>query len=128
MFALVRLPRNMKSLFWNVEFRRLDADRDADFVLARVLERGRLRDVRWVIRHYGIPRIRRFFVGLAGKFGVMTLPWSGPLQVNGLPGYVSRDPTGTLQATALQIEDGRITAVYIMRNPDKLGGAEGFLG
>ena len=76
----------------------------------------------------GAEKIRRFFVGLAGKFGVMTLPWSGPLQVNGLPGYVSRDPTGKLQTTALQIENGRITAVYIMRNPDKLGGAEAFLG
>jgi len=75
----------------------------------------------------GAEKIRRFFVGLAGKFGVVTLTWSGPLQVNGLPGYVSRDPTGTLQTTALQIEDGRITAVYVMRNPDKLGGAEGFL-
>ena len=76
----------------------------------------------------GADKIGRFFVGLAGKFGVTTLPWSGPLRVNGLPGYVSRDPTGKLQTTALQIEDGRVTAVYIMRNPDKLGGAEAFLG
>jgi len=76
----------------------------------------------------GAERIRRFFVGLAGKFGVMTLPWSQPLRINGLPGYVSRDPVGNLQTTALQIEDGRITAVYIMRNPDKLSEAEAFLG
>ena len=45
-----------------------------------------------------------------------------------MPGYVSRDPAGNLQTTALQIEDGRITAVYIVRNPDKLGGAEAFMG
>jgi len=76
----------------------------------------------------GADKIGRFFVGLAAKFGEMTLPWSGPLQVNGLPGYVSRDPAGKLQTTALQIEGGRITAVYIIRNPDKLGAAEGFLG
>jgi RNA polymerase sigma-70 factor (ECF subfamily) len=27
---------------------------------------------------------------------------------------------GTLQTTALEIADGKVTAVYIMRNPDKL--------
>jgi len=40
--------------------------------------------------------------------------------VSGLPGYVTREADGLLQTTALLIEDGRIRAVYIMRNPDKL--------
>lgn len=40
--------------------------------------------------------------------------------VNGLPGFVSRELDGELQTTALEIEDGAITAIYIMRNPDKL--------
>lgn len=51
----------MKSLFWNVDFGRLDANRDADLVLTRVLERGRMRDVRWALGHYGLARVRRFF-------------------------------------------------------------------
>lgn len=40
--------------------------------------------------------------------------------VNGLPGFVTREPDGMLQTTALLIEDGLIRAIYIMRNPDKL--------
>jgi RNA polymerase sigma-70 factor (ECF subfamily) len=40
--------------------------------------------------------------------------------VNGLPGFVTREPDGELQTTALLIEDGRILAIYVMRNPDKL--------
>jgi RNA polymerase sigma-70 factor (ECF subfamily) len=40
--------------------------------------------------------------------------------INGLPGYVTLEPDGLLQTTALDIRDGRITAVYVMRNPDKL--------
>jgi hypothetical protein len=51
----------MKSLFWNVDFSQLDVKRDADLILSRVLGRGRLRDVRWVIRRYGEDRLRRFF-------------------------------------------------------------------
>lgn len=40
--------------------------------------------------------------------------------VNGLPGFVSRESDGLIQTTALLVEDGRIRAIYVMRNPDKL--------
>jgi RNA polymerase sigma-70 factor, ECF subfamily len=40
--------------------------------------------------------------------------------INGLPGFVTIEPDDTLQTTALQVEDGKIVAIYIMRNPDKL--------
>ncbi len=40
--------------------------------------------------------------------------------INGLPGFVTIEPDDTLQTTALQVEDGKIVAIYVMRNPDKL--------
>jgi RNA polymerase sigma-70 factor (ECF subfamily) len=40
--------------------------------------------------------------------------------VNGLPGFVTLEADGELQTTAFEIEDGRITAIYVVRNPDKL--------
>lgn len=40
--------------------------------------------------------------------------------VNGLPGFVTKEADGHLQTTALEIEEGRVIAIYIMRNPDKL--------
>jgi RNA polymerase sigma-70 factor (ECF subfamily) len=40
--------------------------------------------------------------------------------VNGLPGFVTREVDGMLQTTALLIDEGRIKAIYVMRNPDKL--------
>jgi RNA polymerase sigma-70 factor (ECF subfamily) len=40
--------------------------------------------------------------------------------VNGLPGFVTREADGELQTTALEIKDGQIAAIYVMRNPDKL--------
>jgi RNA polymerase sigma-70 factor (ECF subfamily) len=48
--------------------------------------------------------------------------------VNGLPGFVTREPDGVLQTTALLIEDDLIRAIYIMRNPDKLRHLEQTLG
>lgn len=40
--------------------------------------------------------------------------------VNGLPGFVTVEQGGVLQTTALAIEDGRISSIYVTRNPDKL--------
>lgn len=40
--------------------------------------------------------------------------------VNGLPGFITLEADGELQTTALDIQDGKIAAIYIVRNPDKL--------
>jgi len=40
--------------------------------------------------------------------------------VNGLPGFVTREADGELQTTALGIEEGKVAAIYVMRNPEKL--------
>jgi RNA polymerase sigma-70 factor, ECF subfamily len=40
--------------------------------------------------------------------------------INGLPGFVTIEEDDTLQTTALQIDGGKIVAIYVMRNPDKL--------
>ncbi|MGN6765263.1 MAG: sigma-70 family RNA polymerase sigma factor [Rhizobiaceae bacterium] len=41
--------------------------------------------------------------------------------IDGLPGFVTVEEGDTLQTTALRIDDeGRISAIYIVRNPDKL--------
>jgi RNA polymerase sigma-70 factor, ECF subfamily len=40
--------------------------------------------------------------------------------INGLPGFVTIEADNALQTTALQVENGKIVAIYVMRNPDKL--------
>ncbi|MDU0341806.1 sigma-70 family RNA polymerase sigma factor [Bosea rubneri] len=71
---------------------------------------------------YGIDRVSRFFAGINAKLAhrdkLTTL--FRPVMINGLPGYLSLERGETLQATALDIRDGRVHAIYIVRNPDKL--------
>jgi RNA polymerase sigma-70 factor (ECF subfamily) len=45
--------------------------------------------------------------------------------INGLPGYVTLEADGELQTTALEIVDGKIAGIYVVRNPDKLGHLDG---
>ncbi len=40
--------------------------------------------------------------------------------IDGLPGIVTEESDGVLQTTALEIVDGRITNIYVVRNPEKL--------
>jgi RNA polymerase sigma-70 factor (ECF subfamily) len=40
--------------------------------------------------------------------------------INGLPGFVTLEADGELSTTALEIEDGKVAAIYVVRNPDKL--------
>jgi RNA polymerase sigma-70 factor (ECF subfamily) len=40
--------------------------------------------------------------------------------ISGLPGFITLEADGELQTTALDIENGKIAAVYVTRNPDKL--------
>jgi RNA polymerase sigma-70 factor (ECF subfamily) len=71
---------------------------------------------------YGIDRVSRFFAGINAKLAHRDKPTTlfKPVMINGLPGYLSLERGETLQATALDIRDGRVQAIYIVRNPDKL--------
>ncbi|MEI9416024.1 sigma-70 family RNA polymerase sigma factor [Mesorhizobium sp. Cs1321R2N1] len=40
--------------------------------------------------------------------------------INGLPGFITIEADGEFSTTALDIEEGKITAIYVVRNPDKL--------
>jgi len=40
--------------------------------------------------------------------------------VNGLPGFITLEADGELQTTAFEVEDGKIAAIYVVRNPEKL--------
>lgn len=40
--------------------------------------------------------------------------------INGLPGFVTLEADGELQTTAIEMEEGKVAAIYVMRNPDKL--------
>lgn len=79
---------------------------------------GKVQSVLNVIE--GAAAITRMFAALSRKFG-NEMELLGTTTIDGLPGFICRI-AGSLQTTALEIEDGRITRIYITRNPDKLNG------
>ena len=69
----------------------------------------------------GIERVLRLYKGVARKYaGQPPIQVVRSITIDGLPGYIGYDRGNILQTTALDIRDGRIAAIYIVRNPDKL--------
>jgi RNA polymerase sigma-70 factor (ECF subfamily) len=68
----------------------------------------------------GIEQVMRAHMGLARMFARQPSNLLRYGFVNGQPGFVTREADNELQTTGLQIEDGKIVAIYVMRNPDKL--------
>lgn len=75
----------------------------------------------------GADKISRFYAGLTQKLGRIVPLWSKWTTINGLPGVVTIEHDGTLQTTAFEVEGERVTAVYVVRNPDKLKHIEGLV-
>ncbi|MCI4589022.1 sigma-70 family RNA polymerase sigma factor [Sphingobium sp. BYY-5] len=64
-----------------------------------------------------VMQVHKALAVLFGKYGSTLLR---TCIINGLPGFVTREADGEVQTTALDIEDGKVAAIYVMRNPDKL--------
>jgi RNA polymerase sigma-70 factor, ECF subfamily len=43
-----------------------------------------------------------------------------PATVNGLAGFVMREEDGAIDTMAFEHREGRIVAIYVVRNPEKL--------
>ncbi len=97
----------------------------ADSVVLRSDGGGKVRTVLNPIR--GVERVVRLFSGLLRKLLKYPAVMVQPVWVDGLPGYISLERDGVPQTTALQIEGGRITGIFITRNPEKLGQVEPIL-
>ena len=73
---------------------------------------------------FGIDNMVRLFAGMFRKMTLQPAVYIRPVWIDGLPGYISRERDDVLQTNAFAIEDGKITHIFITRNPDKLGGAK----
>ena len=69
----------------------------------------------------GPDRIARMFIGLR-RFNTDGPPPARFVRINGSPGVLTRGSDGNLNAMTFALEGGKVKAVYIVRNPDKLAG------
>jgi RNA polymerase sigma-70 factor (ECF subfamily) len=68
----------------------------------------------------GLDKTLRFLLGLRKKHGdiLPKIVWRG--RINAAPGFITMEKDGLPQATVIESDGERITAIYIVRNPEKL--------
>ena len=54
-----QLPEFLRSYFWDVAFEQLEVKTHAFLIIKRVLDRGNLRDIRWLVKTYGKDAIKK---------------------------------------------------------------------
>ena len=67
---------------------------------------------------YGAEKVAALLLGLAAKFGEGAAPEF--VELNGLPAVAFREDGSVTTVFQLERENGLVTGVYAMRNPDKL--------
>ena len=69
---------------------------------------------------FGLEFVMMVHERLAARFRSHGSTFVRAAYVNGLPGFVTLEADGELQTTALEIENDKVVAIYVVRNPDKL--------
>jgi RNA polymerase sigma-70 factor (ECF subfamily) len=76
----------------------------------------------------GMEKVLRLLAALATKAGWDSSTVLAELAIDGLPGRISLENDALPQTIALEFDDGKITRIYVTRNPDKLGHLARFSG
>lgn len=58
----IQIPEFLRPYFWDVEFEDLEIKKHAFLVIKRVLDRGNLRDIRWLVATYGKDSIKKVVI------------------------------------------------------------------
>jgi RNA polymerase sigma-70 factor (ECF subfamily) len=83
--------------------------------------------VKTTLKHvFGADRVGRLVAGIERKWSDIDTRHD-IITVNGAPGILTWRNGVPDAITSIHIEDGCIAAIYVVRNPDKLGGLAGFL-
>ena len=67
---------DLSSVIWDVDLATIDEERNADFIVRRVLEAGRPEQVAWLFRRYGEARIARVVEQPRGLPHPVAAAWS----------------------------------------------------
>jgi hypothetical protein len=55
----IQVPEFLRSYFWDVKFEELGVEKNAFLIIKRVLDRGNLHDIRWLVKIYGRDEIKK---------------------------------------------------------------------
>ena len=55
----IKTMKIRKSLFWDVDYKKLNYQKDANFIIGRVLDFGNLKEYKEILKFYGLSKIKK---------------------------------------------------------------------
>lgn len=52
-----RIPQISQSTFWDIDYNDLNFDKQYDFIISRVFDRGTLEEVIQILKYYGVKKV-----------------------------------------------------------------------
>ena len=49
---MIKIPKEFKTYFWDIDFSKLDASKSPQFIIKRVLDRGNVKSIEWLFNNY----------------------------------------------------------------------------
>ncbi|OGG43667.1 MAG: hypothetical protein A3F84_25820 [Candidatus Handelsmanbacteria bacterium RIFCSPLOWO2_12_FULL_64_10] len=67
MAGMPKLPKHLKSVFWDYDFDRLRWKKDRDLIIARVLASGDWKSIQWLRRRAGSESLQQWIIDHRGR-------------------------------------------------------------
>lgn len=61
-----KLPAFLKEYFWDVDFKKIDQERSAIYVIERLLEYGDIKAIKWLVKTYNREQIKEVLMTKRG--------------------------------------------------------------
>lgn len=58
----IRIPSSFQGTLWSANVKKMDAERDKNYIIHHILMYGALAQIRWLIRAYGADVVKRIFL------------------------------------------------------------------
>jgi len=93
------LPKNLKKYFWDVNFVKLDTEKNPDYVIARLLEYGDFETIQWLMRTFGMEEIKKVIFTHRGFSPKSVNFWTLYFNINKEKIACSKKPCKKMQKT-----------------------------
>lgn len=77
-----RLPKFLKQYFWDVDFEGIDPQQSAQYIIARLIDRGNDRSIRWLWKNYSEDLIKKVVTTRRGFSARTANFWASVLGIN----------------------------------------------
>lgn len=77
-----KLPASFKKYFWDVDFKRIDPQKNASYVITRLLEHGDAKVISWLVKNYPKSLLKEIITNRRGLSPKTAVFWALLLDID----------------------------------------------